>query len=175
MPPTDSNAKPRPVRHAPLVVMSPAGGDTYGVECLAGDWLGGSEISQTQQEARYSRGVTEHVMKHLHRGECRVAVLPSPVDLTFTPRCLAGDFMTEDVFDTLKEARASKAINEHVERYRPHAHAQAPAVVSPARATGPARPASRCACQPRRRTVATSRSLSVSPAIAVHDRPGRRP
>ena len=173
MPPTDSNAKPRPVRHAPLVVMSPAGGDTFGVECLAGDWLGGSEISQTQHEARYSRGVTEHVMKHLHRGECRVAVLPSPVDLTFTPRCLAGDFMTEDVFDTLKEARASKAINEHVERYRPHA--QAPAVVSPARATGPARPASRCACQPRRRTVATSRSLSVSPAIAVHDRPGRRP
>ena len=119
MPPTDPNAKPGPVRHAPLVVMSPARGDTFGVECLAGDWLGGSEIFQTQQEARYSRGVAEHVVLHLHLGDNRVAVLSDPVDQTFTPRCLAGDFMTEDVFDTLKEARASKAIHEHVDRIRP--------------------------------------------------------
>ena len=75
MSPTDPNAKPRPVRHAPLVVMSPAGGDTYGVECLAGDWLGGRETYQTQQEARFSAGITEHVMLHLHPADHRVAVL----------------------------------------------------------------------------------------------------
>ena len=115
MSPTDPNAKPRPVRHAPLVVMSPAGGDTYGVECLAGDWLGGRERYQTQQEARFSAGITEHVMLHLHLADHRVAVIAISGDLTFTPRCLAGDFMIEDVFDTLKEARASKAINEHVD------------------------------------------------------------
>ena len=115
MSPTDPNAKPRPVRHAPLVVMSPAGGDTYGVECLAGDWLGGRERYQTQQEARFSAGITEHVMLHLHLADHRVAVIAISGDLTFTPRCLASDFMIEDVFDTLKEARASKAINEHVD------------------------------------------------------------
>ena len=115
MSPTDHNAKPRPVRHARLVVMSPAGGDTYGVECLAGDWLGGREIYQTQQEARFSAGITEHVMLHLHLADHRVAVIAISGDLTFTPRCLAGDFMIEDVFGTLKEARASKAINEHVD------------------------------------------------------------
>ena len=120
MSPTDPNAKPRPVRYAPLVVMSPAGGDTYGVECLAGDWLGGREIYQTQQEARFSAGITEHVMLHLplHLADHRVAVIAISGDLTFTPRCLAGDFMTEDVFDTLKEARASKASNEHVDLHR---------------------------------------------------------
>ena len=119
MAPTDPNAKPRLVTHGPLVVMTPAGEKTYGVECTAGDWFGGSEVFQTEQEARYSRSITKHVMQHVHLGEHRVAVLASPVDLTFTPRCLGGDFMTEDGFDTLKEARASKAINEHVERYRP--------------------------------------------------------
>lgn len=100
MAPTDPNAKPRLVTHGPLVVMTPAGNKTYGVECTAGDWFGGSEVFQTEQEARYSPGITKHVMQHVHLGEHRVAVLASPADLTFTPRCLAGDFMTEDVFDT---------------------------------------------------------------------------
>ena len=54
-------------------------------------------------------------MLHLHLADHRVAVIAISGDLTFTPRCLAGDFMIEDVFDTLKEARVSKAIIEHVD------------------------------------------------------------
>ena len=114
MAPTDPNAKLMQKVHKPLVVMSPAGEETFGVECTAGDFRC-DENFKTQQEARESAGITEHVMLHLHLADHRVAVIAISGDLTFTPRCLASDFMIEDVFDTLKEARASKAINEHVD------------------------------------------------------------
>ena len=65
MAPTDPNAKPKQKVHKPLVVMSPAGEETFGVECTAGDWFSGAEIFQTRQEARYSPGITAHVMRHV--------------------------------------------------------------------------------------------------------------
>ena len=61
MAPTDPTAKQRVKAHEPLVVMSPAREKTFGVQCTAGDWFGGSEIFQTEQEARESAGITEHV------------------------------------------------------------------------------------------------------------------
>ena len=59
--PTDPNAKQRVKPHELLVVMSPAGEQTFGVQCTSGDRFGGSEIFQTEQEARESAGITEHV------------------------------------------------------------------------------------------------------------------
>ena len=86
MAPTDAQAKPRagPRRHAPLVVMSPAGEETFGVECIAGDWFSGAEIFQTQQEARESAGITEHVEQQIVVREPRVAAKP-PVVLDGPP------------------------------------------------------------------------------------------
>ena len=61
--PTDHQAKPRvgPRKHAPLVVMSPAGEETFGVECTVGDWFGGAVVFKTAGEARTSPGIVEHV------------------------------------------------------------------------------------------------------------------
>lgn len=61
--PTYPQAKPRagPRKHAPLVVMSPAGEETFGVECTAGDWFGGEIVFKTAGEARNSPGIVEHV------------------------------------------------------------------------------------------------------------------
>ncbi len=55
MAPSDPNAKPHsPVKHRPLLVMSPAGEKTFSVECSAGDFKT-SEIFETKHQAMWSR------------------------------------------------------------------------------------------------------------------------
>lgn len=60
MAPTDPHAKNHPVKHSVLVVMSPAGEKTFSVECSAGDFKT-SEIFDTKHQAKWSKGITEHV------------------------------------------------------------------------------------------------------------------
>ena len=83
MAPTDPNAKLMQKVHKPLVVMSPAGEETFGVECTAGDFRC-DENFKTQQEARESAGITEHVEQQIVLREPRVAAKP-PVVLDGPP------------------------------------------------------------------------------------------
>ena len=83
MAPTDPNAVPKPKVHEPLVVMNPAGGTTFGVECFAGDFRC-DRAFLTQQEARDSVCITEHVEQQIVLRKPRVAAKP-PVVLDGPP------------------------------------------------------------------------------------------
>lgn len=63
MSPTNPNAVSRPRIHKPLVVMNPAGGTTFGVECSFGDFRCDRSFL-TMDAAQNSVCITEHVAAH---------------------------------------------------------------------------------------------------------------
>lgn len=65
----------------------------------------------------------------MHRA---IAVSSPAGDATFMPRCSAGDFMSDELFDTVEAATDAKSIREHVVLRKRRSTSDRPPLVWPA-------------------------------------------